>query len=99
MTDLIALAQAKRWMGGLPRHQFEMMLAIVLDARRSERAEAYHAGHAVGQSEAEARVAELVAALRECVEALALFASDESDKGWMAIGAIQTARAALGEQP
>lgn len=36
------------------------------------------------------------AALRECIEALALFATDESDNGWAAIGAIQAARAALG---
>lgn len=58
MDDAL-LANAKRWMGKLPRDQFDMLLALVLDARKVERAIGFRAGqsHAAG----------LLAALEELV--------------------------------
>jgi hypothetical protein len=45
-TDAALLANAKRWMGKLPRDQFDMLLALVLYARKSEHAIGFRAGQA-----------------------------------------------------
>lgn len=55
-----ALATAKRWMGKLPRDQFDLLLALIADARKG----GHVAGFRAGQSHADAG---LLAALEAIV--------------------------------
>ena len=56
-----ALATAKRWMGKLPRDQFDLLLALIADARKG----GHVAGFRAGQSHAAGLLAALEAVLTE----------------------------------
>lgn len=82
MDDAL-LANAKRWMGKLPRDQFDMLLALVLDARKVERAIGFRAGqsHAAG----------LLEALEDIIEQSAIGNFDATEIARAAIAAAKGA--------